>query len=298
MDTVVRFTGIALVLFATTSLPGCPCGCSRCPVDTLQLQFNPTERIAFEIREDWITQDERMHNAGVDFTVDHRISTLTTEINTDGIRWSLALPRIERITRETTDVKTVGLGDALLRARLTTDQFDIIVGIKLPTGASDQTLSAPRRYLQLGTGSTDVLFGIRSEQRWSEQTTSYVQFNAQSAVFSDKNFRPGRTVGLSFGFCQKITGAFACAVQGDVTRQFRDKNTMHRIDSRYAEDEESSTLSASISPGFIWSPQPTMRAFIYLTEPLNTRNYAQAGGETINPMHTSRIVSLGLILQF
>lgn len=287
-----------LTLLAAASLKACPCGCTQCPVDTSQLHFNPTQRISFEVREDLIKQDERTHNAGVDFTVDHRITTLITEMRVGELRWSLSLPRVERITREATSAKVAGLGDALVRVRIPTKHFDVIAGIKLPTGASDKALSAPRRYLQLGTGSTDVLLSIRSEHTWSEQTNSYVQLNAQSAVLSDQHFRPGRSIGLSLGFQQKITDAFALAIQGDVIRQFRDMNTMHVIDNSYAEDAESSMLSTSISPGFIWSPQPTIRAFIYLTEPLKTRNYAQTAGETVNPMHASRIVSFGLIVQF
>ena len=160
-----------------------------------------------------------------------------------GQTWFLSVPRVERHlhTDETAVGATnytqnvVGLGDITVGTRFDWRGFTINAGVKLPTGNDHIVFADPdgglsRRYLQPGTGSTDVLAGLGKDfGAPGAALSAFAQLQAQGAVASDVNFRPGTTLSLSAGVRYKLTDKLAASLQGSLLRQFRDKNTM-RLD--------------------------------------------------------------------
>ena len=210
----------------------------------------------------------------------------------------------------------MGLGDITLGTRFVWGGFTVNAGIKLPTGQDDIVFADPdgglsRRYLQPGTGSTDVLAGIRKDfgapdSAWSE----FVQLQAEGAVASDVNFRPGTTVSLSAGVRYKVTDKLAASLQGSLLRQFRDKNTM-RLDpttprqvaapskSVYDEDLESGGLTTSLAAGLSYKLSGTTSAYLFYSQPIETRSYVtKSATALVNPVHATAIWSLGLSHSF
>ena len=117
------------------------------------------------------------------------------------------MPRINRIVRSNiaptvpipnpvnTRQEVVGLGDVSLTTRFAWSDYTVIAGVKLPTGTDDLTLNVSRRYLQPGTGSTDLILGLRRDYSAADDLPQcFWQVGAQGAVASDANFRPGTTL--------------------------------------------------------------------------------------------------------
>jgi hypothetical protein len=208
--------------------------------------------------------------------------------------------RLLTITSTGATTQHTGLGDISLVARVPSEGFELMGGVKLPTGQSDEALSVSRRYLQMGTGSTDLIAGIRTETAGeTEGAAAFLQLVAQAAVASDATFRPGSTLALTAGFRQPVGGGVALTLQGSVVRQFRDKNTQRLVDPAYAEDLETSVLSVTVTPGIAWSPDKETSVHLHVTEPLLDKNYAtKAAGSLVNPIHASRVVSVGVTRRF
>lgn len=297
-----------LILAAAASLTACPCGCMRPNVDTLPERALDTGNTwSIDYRHDAIDQNERDDGAHAHFVARHRYDTLAIETQLGGATWSLVLPRIERIVSTNLAAPAVnttqaysGLGEASLTARFGWRGLTVTTGLKLPTGESDRALAISRRYLQLGTGSTDVILALRRDFGAREDLLAgFAQIGGQGPVASDDAFRPGATIDASLGLRLRVNAEIALAVQVSATRQFRDRNTMGAADPAYAEDLESSVLSTAITPGIIWTPNARTRVYLYLSEPLSTKNYAaKPTGGIVNPVHASSILSIGLTRQF
>jgi hypothetical protein len=286
------------LLLAAAGAQACPCGCVRTPADSALDRLGSGQSLAVELRYDVITQEERSDGATPHIGADHRITTLGIDTRLGGIRWSLALPRVEREMRITSTGATQtinGLGDVSLTARVPFQGAEILAGIKLPTGDSDTALLVPRRYLQLGTGSTDLILGVRWEGEVGDKLArGFVQLAGQAAVDADEHFRPGETLGLSAGLSRELGAGFSVVLQATAIRQFRDHNTMVSVDPTYGEDKESETHSIFVTPGLVWQSGSGTRAYVLLTESVDERNYAEQGGRTVNPIHATRVVTVGL----
>lgn len=303
---LTRFT--FLTLAAAASLRACPCGCMRPSVDTLPERALGAESTwSIDIRHDAIDQDERNDGAHAHFVAHHRYDTVVVETRAGSATWSLSIPRIERIVSTNlappatnTTQSYSGLGDASLSGRFDWQGLMVTAGAKLPTGESNRTQAIARRYLQLGTGSTDLLAVVRKDLGApNAAVTGFAQLGAQIPVLSDDHFRPGATVDAALGIRVRLNGELSVAAQVSATRQFRDRNTMGSVDSAYAEDLESSVLTTTFAPGLIWTPNHKTRVYLYLSEPMSTKNYAlKPTGATINPVHASSVVSIGLTRQF
>lgn len=296
-----------LTLAAAASLRACPCGCMRPNVDTLpERALADGNTWSVDLRHDAIDQNERNDGAHAHFVAWHRYDTLAIETRLGDTTWSLSIPRVERIVSTNllppatnTTQSYSGLGDASLTARTDWQGMTLTAGVKLPTGQSDRTLAIPRRYLQLGTGSTDLLIGVRKDIAAGSTLGAFAQITAQAPVAHDDHFRPGSTLDAALGVRIRLGEAVTLAAQISATRQFRDSNTMMAVDAAYAEDLESSVLSTTFTPGVIWSPNAKTRVYAYVSEPIGTKNYAlKSSGATINPVHASTIVSIGLTRQF
>ena len=291
------------LLLAAAAAQACPCGCARPTLDTSLERTLGETRWAVDLTHASIDQDERVGGAHNHIAAKHRLTTVAVEGELGGALWTLSLPRVERLLTMVASGATTqhtGLGDVALTARVPVNGVSLIGGIKLPTGQSDETLSVSRRYLQMGTGSTDLIAGIRAETTGeTEGAAAFLQLVAQAPVASDDTFRPGSTLALTAGFRQPVGGGVALTLQGSVVRQFRDKNTQKLVDPAYAEDLETSVLSVSVTPGIAWSPDKDTSVHLHVTEPLMDKNYAtKAAGGLVNPIHSSRIVSVGLTRRF
>ena len=315
-----------LALGAYTEASACPCGCVKICVDNLadRPAVSAASPFVLDLRFDAIDQNERNDAAHAHWYGSHFLTTGTVETQIGGQTWFLSIPRVERhLHTDKTAVgatnytqNLVGLGDITLGTRFAWNGFTVNAGVKLPTGQDDVIFADPdgglsRRYLQIGTGSTDVLAGIRkdfgaADSAWSE----FVQLQAEGAVASDVNFRPGTTVSLSAGVRYKLTDSLAASLQGSLLRQFRDKNTM-RLDpttprqvaapskSVYDEDLESGGLTTSLAAGLSYKISGATSAYLFYSQPVETRNYvAKSATSLVNPVHATAIWSLGLSHSF
>ena len=167
-----------LALGAYTEAQACPCGCVKICVDSLadRPAVSATSPFVLDVRFDAIDQNERNDAAHAHWYGSHFLTTGTVETQLGGQTWFLSVPRVERhlhtdktavgATNYTQDV--VGLGDITVGTRFDWRGFTVNSGVKLPTGNDHIVFADPdgglsRRYLQPGTGSTDVLAGIRKD---------------------------------------------------------------------------------------------------------------------------------------
>lgn len=315
-----------LALGAYTEAQACPCGCVKICVDNLadRPAVSAAAPFVLDVRFDAIDQNERNDAAHAHWYGSHFLTTATVETQLGGQTWFLSVPRVERhlhtdktaLGATNYDQTVVGLGDITVGTRFDWRGFTVNAGVKLPTGKDDIVFADPdgglsRRYLQPGTGSTDVLAGIRKDfgaagSAWSE----FVQLQAEGSVASDANFRPGTTMSLGAGVRYKLTDNFAASLQGSLMRQFRDKNTM-RLDpttqrqvaaptkSVYDEDLESGGLTTSVAAGLSYKFGAATSAYLFYSQPIVTRNYvAKSATSLVNPVHATAIWSLGLSHSF
>ncbi len=303
-----------LALGAYTEAQACPCGCVRVPVDNLlDRPSAATSPFTVDVRYDYVDQNRRNHDAHAHFFAVHRNVTTTLETNLGGQVWSLAIPRVDRTLRTNilpslanpnpvnTSQDVNGLGDIALSTRFKWSDYVIIAGVKLPTGADDLTLNVSRRYLQPGTGSTDLMLALRREYSAdADHPWFFWQVGAQGAVAHDANFRPGTTLtgtaGVRYGWTQSLN----FSLQTTAIRQFRDLNTMNAAGfTAYAEDLESAAFSTHIAVGLTYQLGATTSAYLFYSTPLKNNNLAsRSNGTLVNPVHSSEIWSLGLSHSF
>ena len=303
-----------LALGAYTEAQACPCGCVRVPVDNLlDRPAAATSPFTIDVRYDYVDQNRRNNDAHAHFFAVHRNVTTTLETNLGGQVWSLAIPRVDRTIR-TNIVPTLlnpnpvntsqdvnGLGDIALSTRFKWSDYTVIAGVKLPTGADDLTLNVSRRYLQPGTGSTDLMLALRREYSAdADHPWFFWQVGAQGAVAYDANFRPGTTLSCTLGARYGWTEAVNFSLQTTAIRQFRDKNTMNAAGfTAYAEDLESAAFSTHIAAGLTYQLGAKTSAYLFYSTPLKTNNLAsRTNGTLVNPVHSSEIWSLGLSHSF
>ncbi len=291
-----------LALGVFTTAQACPCGCVKVCVDNLAER--PTAQAGaytLDLRYDYINQDERNDGAHAHFTAVHRNILATIETQLLGQNVSISVPRIDRSTETATGKgKVVGLGDITIATRIAWEGYTVSAGIKLPTGKDDLVMLVPRRYLQPGTGSTDVLLGIRKDFGLAtDSLTEFLQVQGQASVNSDAYFRPGTLLSLTAGLRYKLSESLAVSLQGTLLRQYRDKNIQSVVDATYAEDLESAGLQQILAAGLTYKFNPSTNAYLFYSEPMKTSNYApKAGGGLVNPVHATAIWSLGLMHTF
>ena len=303
-----------LALGAYTEAQACPCGCVRVPVDNLlDRPAAAASPFTFDVRYDYVDQNRRNNDAHAHFFAVHRNITSTLETNLGGQVWSLAIPRVDRTIRTNiqpsvgnpnpvnTSQDVNGLGDIALSTRFKWSDYTVIAGVKLPTGEDDLTLNVSRRYLQPGTGSTDLMLAVRREYSAdAEHPWFFWQVGAQGAVAYDANFRPGSTLTGTLGARYDWTDSLKFSLQTTAIRQFRDKNTMNAAGfTAYAEDLESAAFSTHIAAGLTYQLGAKTSAYLFYSTPLKNNNMSdRPNGSQVNPVHSSEIWSLGLSHSF
>ena len=291
-----------LALGAYTGAHACPCGCVRVPVDNLADRPSAVAgAYTLDVRYDAINQDERDNGAHPHFTARHHNVTATVETSLLGMDWYLVVPRIDRtIATASASGKAVGLGDVSVGSRFKVGDFRVIAGVKLPTGADDLTLVAPRRYLQPGSGSTDLLLGVRRDYAApAGSPTLFWQVSAQAPVTYDENFRPGSSFTGTAGLKVPLTGPLALSIQGTAIRQFRDHNSMATVDASYGADNESAVFSTHLAAGLTYRLGEASSLYVYYSRVLNVVNKVQQGnGAVVNPVHAADVLSVGFNRRF
>jgi hypothetical protein len=303
-----------LALGATTEAQACPCGCVRVPGDNLlDRPAAATSPFTVDVRYDYVDQNRRNNDAHAHFYAVHRNVTTTLETNFAGQVWSLSIPRVDRTLRTNilptvanpTPVNTSqdvdGLGDIALSTRFKWSDYVVIAGVKLPTGEDDLTLNVSRRYLQPGTGSTDLMLAVRREYSAdADHPWFFWQVGAQGAVAYDANFRPGTTLTGTLGARYDWTESLKFSLQTTAIRQFRDKNTLNAAGfTAYAEDLESAAFSTHIATGLNYQLGAKTVAYLFYSTPLKNNNLSgRPNGTLVNPVHSSEIWSLGLSHSF
>jgi hypothetical protein len=304
--TVARSTPAAILGFLAlgvfTAARACPCGCVKVTVDNLA--DRPAAQVGaytLDVRYDYINQDERNDGAHAHFTAVHRNIVATVETQLLGQTVSISVPRIDRATETASGKgKVVGLGDITIATRAAWQDYTVSAGLKLPTGKDDLVMLVPRRYLQPGTGSTDLLLGLRKDfGAVTDTLTEFVQIQGQASVIADANFRPGTTLSLTAGVRYQMSDSLALSLQGTLLRQYRDKNTVRAVDATYAEDLESAGLQQIVAAGLTYKFNASSSAYVFYSEPLHTSNYApKSTGGLVNPVHATAIWSVGLMHTF
>jgi hypothetical protein len=196
--------------------------------------------------------------------------------------------------------KAVGLGDVSVGSRFKVGDFRVIAGVKLPTGADDLALVAPRRYLQPGSGSTDVLLAVRRDYAAPAGSPSlFWQLSGQAPVAHDANFRPGASFTGTAGLKVPLTGPLALSVQATAIRQFRDHNSMATVDASYAADSESAVFSTHLAAGLTCRLGERSSLYAYYSTVLNVVNKVEQGnGTVVNPVHAADVLSVGFNHRF
>jgi opacity protein-like surface antigen len=305
---------LLLALGTYTAAHACPCGCVKVCVDNLADRSAAREgAYSVDFRYDTIDQDERNSGAHAHFLAYHRILTGTIETQLAGQTWSIAVPRLNRIVRSNiaptvlnpnpinTRQEVVGLGDISVTTRFAWSDYTIIAGVKLPTGTDDLTLNVSRRYLQPGTGTTDLILGLRRDYAaTSDRPQCFWQLGAQGAVFSDANFRPGTTLSATAGVRYELASTLAFSLQATALRQFRDKNTMAAAGNvAYAEDLETAAFSTHLAAGLTYKLTTNTRAYVYYSCSLKNNNLAdKPNGTEVNVVHSTDVWSVGLSYTF
>jgi phenylpropionate dioxygenase-like ring-hydroxylating dioxygenase large terminal subunit len=303
-----------LALGAYTEAQACPCGCVRVPVDNLlDRPAAAASPFTFDVRYDYVDQNRRNNDAHAHFFAVHRNITSTLETNLGGQVWSLAIQRVDRTIRTNiqpsggnpnpvnTSQDVNGLGDIALSTRFKWSDYTVIAGVKLPTGEDDLTLNVSRRYLQPGTGSTDLMLAVRREYSAdADHPWFFWQVGAQGAVAYDANFRPGTTLTGTLGARYDWTESLKFSLQTTAIRQFRDKNTMNAAGfTAYVEDLESAAFSTHIAAGLTYQLGAKTSAYLFYSTPLKNNNLSdRPNGSQVNPVHSSEIWSLGLSHSF
>ena len=309
---------LLLALGAYTTAQACPCGCVKVCVDTLSDRpAAPAGAYTLDLRLDLIDQTERNDAAHAHWYGTHDILTATVETTFAGQTWSLSVPRIER--RLNTDKvpslanpnptqyhqQVVGLGDIAITTRLNWSGFTANAGVKLPTGKDNIVFADPagglsRKYLQPGTGSTDLLAGVRKDYgAAADLLTAFVSLQAQVPVLADAHFRPGATLSLSGGARYQVNDKLAFSLQASLLRQFRDKNTEKTINAQYAEDLETGGLTTTVAAGLTYKVAAGTNAYVYFSKPVEIRSYVpKSASALVNPVHAADIWSVGLSRTF
>ena len=303
-----------LALGVYTEAQACPCGCVRVPVDNLlDRPAASTSPFTFDVRYDYVDQNRRNNDAHAHFYAVHRNITSTLETSIGGQVWSLAIPRVDRTLRTNiapsignpnpvnTSQDVSGLGDIAVSTRFKWSDYTVIAGVKLPTGEDDLTLNVSRRYLQPGTGSTDLMLAVRREYSAdADHPWFFWQLGAQGAVAYDANFRPGATLTGTTGVRYGWTESLNFSLQTTAIRQFRDKNSMNAAGfTAYAEDLESAAFSTHLAAGLTYRLGAKTSAYLFYSTPLKVNNMAdRPNGTEINPVHSSEIWSVGLSHSF
>jgi hypothetical protein len=293
---------LLVALIGTTANAYASCGSSFCSVnthwDTQGLVNNDTLRIdlrysyakadTFRSGSSKITPEApsgsgeeienlRTINQLLDLNVDYSVNT----------KWNVAvdLPFVMRDHTHTLDslpapleqqAKFNELGDMRVLGKYKFDSAEhqagsgMSIGIKLPTGAIDQTMNPPdpadpttpyalERSAQPGTGSTDLLLGAYYHDDIEDSPWGwFVSGEYQNAVNTRDEYRPGNTLNLDLGahypFAPTLTGLL------QLNAQYKSRDT--GLNANPASGGHSLNFSPGLS--YVVAPKTSLYGFVQI----------------------------------
>lgn len=146
-------------------------------------------------------------------------------------------------------------------------------GLKLPTGAINKTMSpadpadpttpyALERSAQPGSGSTDLILGAyHFSGTPGSALTWFVSGEAQSAIRTRDNYRPGNSLSLNLGLGYALSGTTSALLQ---------LNAQHRArDTGANANPASGGHSLNLSPGLTMAVTPQAQVYGFVQLPLH-----------------------------
>lgn len=145
-------------------------------------------------------------------------------------------------------------------------------GLKLPTGATDKTMSPPdpanpttpyklERSSQPGTGSTDAILGAYYFRNTPGNDWGwFVSAQVQSAVATKDDYRPGRETTLDIGLHHEVASGVNLLLQ--LNGQHRSRDTGANA------NPASGGYAVNLSPGASYALSPQTQVYAYLQLPV------------------------------
>jgi predicted porin len=288
--------GAMVVSFAPSALACSACGCTLSS-DWASQGLATSNGWRFDARFDFFDQDQlregtdSVSRSSVEIPNEREVQQFTINRNytlaadySPNKDWgiSVALPWFDRshatIAEGDTQISTShdqGIGDLRVMARYS--GFDeqrtsgIEFGLKLPTGHfTDTFASGPQqgeivdRGLQLGTGTTDVLFGVYNFGAISQDWGYFAQALLQQPLNSRDDFKPGTGVNLNFGVRYNASDKFVPQLQINARVEKREQGAN-------ADIENSGATLVYLSPGATFNFSRRFSAYAFVQAPLYQR---------------------------
>ncbi len=278
--------------------PGLAMACSTCGCslnsDWSSQGYAVSSGWHLSLRQDYFDQSKLMHGTDsvdrgafqypTDEEVQRKTINRTTLLGADynfSRYWGITaqLPYTDRhhqtIAGGDTEVSTSdarGIGDLRLLAHYQGFSEDaglgVQFGLKLPTGRYTQRFaSGPQagqpldRGLQLGTGTTDALFGVYKFGYLTDSLAYFGQAMAQIALDARDGFRPGNSLNVDFGVRYLDAGRFTPQLQLNLHGEQRESG-------RQSDRPNSGANYAYLSPGLGLKLSPRLEAYAFVQLPI------------------------------
>ncbi len=308
-----------LGLFLAVAPAAQACGACGCTLnsDWASQGYALKPGLRFDLRYDYFNQDQlragtqSVGRGAFAFPNDQEIQEKTLNRNTTltldyspTVDWGVALvlPSFNRYHVTTAEGDTEpsfsrasGLGDVRVLGRyqgFTEDHyFGVQLGVKLPTGGTKQIFNAGAqagealdRGLQLGTGTTDLLFGVYAFGSLGEHWGCFGQVLFQKPLAEKDGFKPGDGLNANFGVRYTGLAGIAPHLQVNVRAEKREVGTN-------ADVANSGATLAYLSPGLTVEVTRSLQVYAFAQLPLAQR----VNGLQIEPRSS---VSVGLHWSF
>ncbi|HKA40071.1 MAG TPA: hypothetical protein VKD25_09890 [Burkholderiales bacterium] len=287
----------AAALAGAASETRASCGAAFCMVNTSwNVQGAWTEPGArFDLRFEYIDQDQP--RAGSDKVAVGQIPQHHDEVRTINRNWlatfdytfnpqwgvSATLPVVDRSHEhihnhmgqqlletwnftKLGDVRVVGRRQWQSESREAQrlDFFGVNFGLKLPTGDTDvrnDDGDLAERSLQPGTGTTDLILGAYYTRMLGSGSSWFADLQAQQALNSFENYKPGLRVGFDVGYRWATTERLTLMLQLNALYKDRDKGSE-------AEPEDSGGKFVFVSPGLSYVIVKNLQLFGFVQLPI------------------------------
>lgn len=311
----------ATVLLAGALAPALAGACSTCGCslnsDWSSQDYATSRGLHLSVREDYFDQSRLMHGTDTvsrsafqypaDEEVQRKTINRTTLLGASynfSRYWGISaqLPYTDRhhqtIAGGDTDISTSdtrGIGDLRLLARYQGFSDDaglgMQFGVKLPTGRFTQRFAAgPQagqpldRGLQLGTGTTDALFGVYKFGLLTDSLAYFGQAMAQVPLDARNGFRPGNSLNIDLGVRYLDAGRITPQLQLNIHGEQRENG-------RESDRPNSGATFAYLSPGISVKLSLRLDAFAFVQLPV----WQRVNGLQLEPR---RLWSLGVQYRF
>ena len=297
MPSWTRLTLIPLLLAAAPTAQACgACGCTL-NSDWASQGYAVKPGFRFDLRYDYFNQDQlragttSVPRSSFAFPNEQEIQEKTSNRNltatldySPGPDWgvTLLIPVFNRDhatiaggDTEPTYSRGNGLGDVRVLGRyqgFTDDHsFGLQLGVKLPTGGTKQTFNAGAqagelldRGLQLGSGTTDLLFGGYAFGELAPDWGCFGQVLFQKPLRESDGFRPGDGVNATFGVRYSGHAGFTPHLQVNVRAEQREAGVN-------ADSANSGATLVYLSPGVTFTVSPTLQVYVFAQVPVAQR---------------------------